>query len=194
MRRHSIPLLVVALRAGCGGGGGSGGNHTNSASQADAVATDAAAKSDARNLEAQMEACFVDNQNYAKCRRPLDAAASGLKFGSGPGQVEVTKADAQSYTAVSHSKSGATFTLTKDASGKYTIPQLPPDPCTVNVTRSWFKPFEGSATIAAAGPTTFDVTFAQVPMKVDPAPPTRIVSSKSDSRAMAATPARCATD
>src|SRR3954471_13706507 len=105
MRRLWIPLLVLTLLAGCGGGGGGDKNTSSSGSQPGAAQADAQAKSDARNLESQIEACYVDSQNYAQCRRPPEAAASGLKFGPGPGQVEVTKADARTYTAVSHSKS-----------------------------------------------------------------------------------------
>src|SRR5690242_2022704 len=49
---------------------------------------DAEARSDARNLAAQVANCFTDTQDYNKCKSPQN---TGLSLGSRRGQVQVTK-------------------------------------------------------------------------------------------------------
>ena len=71
---------------------------------------DASAKSDARNMVSQMESCFTDNNTYVGCA----GAGSGLNLGAGAGQVEVGTQTATGYVVTAHSKSGNTFTITKD--------------------------------------------------------------------------------
>ena len=78
---------------------------------------DAVAKADARNLVSGVEACFVDQQTYTSCKKP---AGISVPLGSGPGQVEVVKADTATYTIVAHSKSGTNFKIEKGASGAAT--------------------------------------------------------------------------
>ena len=73
---------------------------------------DSSAKSDARNAVTQMESCFADTQSYTGC----NLAGSGLNVGSGTGQVSVTP-QSNSYVIVATSKSGNTFTITKDTAG-----------------------------------------------------------------------------
>jgi type IV pilus assembly protein PilA len=77
-------------------------------------AADASAKSDARNMVAQVEACYNDSQNYANCQPP---ANTGLNVGTGQGQVEVSAAATDTYTIIGHSKSGNDFTIAKAATG-----------------------------------------------------------------------------
>src|SRR6266481_7917653 len=57
---------------------------------------DASAKSDARNMVSQVEACYANQQDYSKCTpdaaKKVDGALTGLDIGNGAGQVEVTAA------------------------------------------------------------------------------------------------------
>ena len=83
-------------------------------------AKDANAKSDARNLVSQLESCFTDNDTYTGSTASGTTASSclgsdtGLNVGSGQGQVNVTSANDKGYVVVATSKSGATFSITKD--------------------------------------------------------------------------------
>jgi type IV pilus assembly protein PilA len=87
---------------------------------------DSSAKSDARNLVSQVESCYATEQNYDLCNTQTELEAgegvgsTGLTFGSGAGQVEVTAAGvapANTWTIVGHSRSGNNFTIQKSASG-----------------------------------------------------------------------------
>jgi type IV pilus assembly protein PilA len=75
-------------------------------------AQDSSAKSDARNMVSQMESCYTDSNSYTNC----PGSATGLKIGTGKGQVNVTPAD-QTYVVVAYSQSGNTFTITKKSDG-----------------------------------------------------------------------------
>jgi type IV pilus assembly protein PilA len=80
---------------------------------------DANAKSDARNLVSQVESCYADTQNYddATCKDPantgLTVAASGAAPATG-GEVSVSASAQNTYTVTAKSKSGGTFTISKD--------------------------------------------------------------------------------
>jgi hypothetical protein len=120
-------LMISAFVVGCGGGGG--GKSTTAVieqpqgGQASPIADlnaqrarglDSEAKSNARNMVSQVEACAVDySGNYTHC---ADLGNTGLPIGAGPGQVEVETASA-TYTVTAHSRTGNTFQLIKDASG-----------------------------------------------------------------------------
>ncbi len=54
---------------------------------------DASAKSDARNLVSQVEACFADTQDYTQCNTSTALGTTGLDFGTGNGQVNVPLVD-----------------------------------------------------------------------------------------------------
>jgi type IV pilus assembly protein PilA len=72
---------------------------------------DSSAKSDARNMVSQMESCYTDNNTYTGC----PGANTGLDIGTAGGQVSVTvTGGGTGYDAVGHSKSGNTFTISKD--------------------------------------------------------------------------------
>jgi type IV pilus assembly protein PilA len=89
---------------------------------------DASAKSDARNMVSQVEACYANQQDYTKCAPTgtppvIDGSATGLNIGSGQGQVEVLGGAAltsSTYTVVGHSKSGNSFTIAKASDGTTT--------------------------------------------------------------------------
>ena len=84
---------------------------------------DADAKSNARNLAAQVELCFAPNENFEYCDSSDELEpVTGVDYGGGPGQVQVTAADERSYTivAVSKAKSGSTnhtYTIDRNISG-----------------------------------------------------------------------------
>jgi type IV pilus assembly protein PilA len=77
---------------------------------------DAAAKSSARNMVSQIEACFTEDNRYVGCAAGLTHANTNLDVGAGPGQVAITAESATGYTivAVSRASTGGvnhTFTL-----------------------------------------------------------------------------------
>jgi type IV pilus assembly protein PilA len=79
-------------------------------------AQDANAKSDARNLVSQLESCFTDETTYLGSGNGGSCLGSdtGLDLGSGPAQVEVTSVSATGFVVVAHSKSGNSFSITKN--------------------------------------------------------------------------------
>jgi type IV pilus assembly protein PilA len=88
-------------------------------------AQDSSAKSDARNMVSQVESCYATEQNYTLCDTDSElssagAEPTGLTFGTGQGQVEVTGAATNAYSVIGHSKSGNNFTIAKAAGGDVT--------------------------------------------------------------------------
>jgi type IV pilus assembly protein PilA len=87
---------------------------------------DASAKSDARNLVSQIEACYLENQTYAGCEAYLQARATGLSWGNAGGQVDITAETASGYEIVGTSKavsggSNHTFTITHNIGGVFAL-------------------------------------------------------------------------
>ena len=83
-------------------------------------ADDAEAKSYARNLVTQVEACFASEKDYRDCdsQTKLDNAA-GVPYGTDPGEASVVNATETSYEVegVSNSSLGGTrhvFSIEKD--------------------------------------------------------------------------------
>ena len=81
---------------------------------------DADAKSNARNLLAQMESCYTNERDFSGCDEASELGTSGLTFGSAGGEVLVTASAAATYTLVATSKSGSAFTIDKGAGGAAT--------------------------------------------------------------------------
>ena len=116
----TVSTAFVLLLGGCGSDDDKAETPAETQAQTEtdtgAVAQqDAEAKKNARSLATEVEACFVDQQDYTACQEP---EGSTLPLGSEPGQVEVTEADAAEYTIVAHSESGNEFTITKGAEGE----------------------------------------------------------------------------
>ena len=79
---------------------------------------DGSAKSDARNLVSHVESCFTQKQNYTECTSSEALNPTGLDIGSEAGQVEAAPAEeGKTYVIVAHSRSGNTFTITKELDG-----------------------------------------------------------------------------
>jgi len=80
---------------------------------------DADAKSNARNLYAQVESCGVEyGGDYTLCTTAAQLGESSVPLGSAEGQAEVTDASATGYTITAYSKSGKTFVMTKSPAGR----------------------------------------------------------------------------
>jgi type IV pilus assembly protein PilA len=83
-------------------------------------AKDSNAKSDARNLVSQLESCFTNNETYMGSTVSGTSVSTclgsdtGLNVGPGPGKVDVTTATDKGYVVVATSKTGSTFSITKD--------------------------------------------------------------------------------
>ena len=77
---------------------------------------DSSAKSDARNAVSNMESCFTDKETYVGCA----LAGSGLKVGTGEGQVAASGQTAAVYVVTAKSKSGNSFVITKNTDGTTT--------------------------------------------------------------------------
>jgi type IV pilus assembly protein PilA len=71
---------------------------------------DAEAKSNARNMVSQIEACWLNDQTFVGCDVTLTAANTNLPIGAGPGYVSLSNLSEQTYriTAISHSETGGT--------------------------------------------------------------------------------------
>ena len=85
-------------------------------------AQDTNAKSDARNLVSQLESCFTDNETYTGSNVSGTSVSTclgtdtGLSVGPGPGKVDVTSANDKGFIVVATSKTGSTFSITKNVS------------------------------------------------------------------------------
>jgi hypothetical protein len=99
MRPWTLIILAVAALSfsACGDD-----EKESSGSSSGDKAADSKAKSSARTAATSMEVCFADQQTYADCPVEAGATATG---------------DDTSYEIVAKSKSGAKFTITKEASG-----------------------------------------------------------------------------
>ncbi len=86
---------------------------------------DADAKSNARNAVSQVESCYANEQDYAKCVTAADLGNTGLDIGTGSGKVAITADGAgtvkRGFTIVGEAKNGHKFTIKKtEADGKIT--------------------------------------------------------------------------
>jgi type IV pilus assembly protein PilA len=86
-------------------------------------AQDSSAKSNARNMVSQLEACFTDGLTYVGSTTSGTSVSTclssttGLTIGTATGKADVTAAAATTYTVVAHSASGGNFTIVKNPSG-----------------------------------------------------------------------------
>ena len=83
---------------------------------------DADAKSNARNLVSQVEACYTPAEDYRSCDTAAELGNTGMAYGSNPGEVEVTASAQNTYTvtAVSKAVSGGannTFSIERQPNG-----------------------------------------------------------------------------
>jgi type IV pilus assembly protein PilA len=81
---------------------------------------DASAKADARNAVTQVESCFTDQQDYAKCTWTGATGPTPILEAKLPSTVVITSSAADSYVIKATSDSANTFTITK-ASGSAAV-------------------------------------------------------------------------
>jgi type IV pilus assembly protein PilA len=77
---------------------------------------DASAKSDVRNAVSAIESCNSDQQNYVAC----DAAALTAQNTPLQPGVTINPVTGTTYTVSQASKSGITYSISRDAAGKFT--------------------------------------------------------------------------
>jgi type IV pilus assembly protein PilA len=80
---------------------------------------DSDAKSNARNMVSHISACYEETDGYVGCAAILTTAQTGLPVGNAPGQVQITRETATSYTIVATSRGDTggiqhTFTVSYD--------------------------------------------------------------------------------
>jgi hypothetical protein len=97
----TLLLITAAVMSGCGGDDKKAADKPDSAQS---VQADATAKSSARAAVTELEACYVDTQDYSGCKLTT----------AGP---ELTDSSAASYTITAKSTSGNAFVITKDDAG-----------------------------------------------------------------------------
>jgi type IV pilus assembly protein PilA len=81
---------------------------------------DSAAKSNARNMVSQVEACFTDYQSYSRCTSNATIINTNLPIDNSmpPGLGSVAAgASTNEFTIVAASRSGNSFTITKVPGG-----------------------------------------------------------------------------
>ena len=82
---------------------------------------DGEAKSNARNMVSQIESCYTQKQSYTNCVSSADLGNTGLKYGSGDGEVQAAATDGgEAYKVTAHSKSKNKFFITKGTDGTST--------------------------------------------------------------------------
>jgi hypothetical protein len=111
----AVLLALAALASGCGGGSKDEQTAAKPTPQ-EQLSDDADAKSNARNLASQTEACYVEETSYSRCAVAdggrVAGEDTGLPTGDAAGQVTSTTED-QGYEITAKSKSGNTFVLSK---------------------------------------------------------------------------------
>ena len=80
-------------------------------------AQDVDAKSNARNLLSLVELCSTERRDARDCDSSGELQEKGLSLGTGPGEVDVSDATADTFTVVAHSRSGTRFLIARDADG-----------------------------------------------------------------------------
>jgi type IV pilus assembly protein PilA len=81
-------------------------------------AQDVDAKSNARNLLTLVELCTIERKDARDCDSSSELQERGLSLGTGPGEVAVDDATADTFTVVAHSRSGTRFLIARDAGGR----------------------------------------------------------------------------
>ena len=83
---------------------------------------DADAKSNARNLVSQIEACYTPAEDYRQCDSQAALGNTGIPWGANPGEASVTASAQNTFTVTAVSKATTagvnnSFTIERDANG-----------------------------------------------------------------------------
>jgi type IV pilus assembly protein PilA len=82
-------------------------------------ADDADAKSNARNIYAQVESCGTEaGGDYTDCTTAEQLGERSIPIGNAEGQTAVTDTGPDGYTITAYSRSGKTFVVTKSPAGR----------------------------------------------------------------------------
>ena len=98
------------------------------------MSDDGQARINARNASLLLESCYADTQDYRRCSTSaLRAQAKQLEtefppIGARSHGVEVRRLKPGGYEIVSHSRSGASFSLVRTGTGEPTRRCTPPEP------------------------------------------------------------------
>jgi type IV pilus assembly protein PilA len=80
---------------------------------------DADAKSNARNIYAQVESCGAEaGGDYTNCTTAAQLGEDSIPIGNAAGQTEIANAGPNGYRITSFSKSGKHFVMTKSPAGR----------------------------------------------------------------------------
>jgi hypothetical protein len=132
----------------------------------------------------------------------VDADATGASEAGAGASLAGTVTDRAGIPVVGAKVEAGAVSVFSDAQGHYALAGLTPGAITVDVTQVWFKPLEQSVTLTGGGPTPWDVTLDEMPLRVDPADralagiynQTFDWTKQTISIAIAETPTRCAFD
>jgi type IV pilus assembly protein PilA len=80
--------------------------------------SDASAKSDARGLVTAVEHCHTETEDYTDCDTQAQLDISGLTWGAGPGEVQVTSSARREFVVRATSTNGHEYTWSKFAGGR----------------------------------------------------------------------------
>jgi prepilin-type N-terminal cleavage/methylation domain-containing protein len=80
---------------------------------------DAEAKQQVGNLVRYVEACGLERDDFRECDDAADIEPLGLTLGQDGGEVELRDVDKRAYVAVTHSRTGAEFRITRSANGSF---------------------------------------------------------------------------
>ena len=83
-----------------------------------AQGSDAAAKSNARNLMTKVESCYAESEDFRSCNTAQAVQADPAGWGTGPQQAEVVSAQKDTYEVVAASETSHTFTITRSVAGQ----------------------------------------------------------------------------
>jgi type IV pilus assembly protein PilA len=102
---------------------------------------DANAKSNARNLAGQVEACSTEKSDYMQCDTLAELSAGGdqlgFVYGGAPGQANVSGAKSDSFDVTAYSLSGNNFTISRDKNGTLTRTCTTPGDAGCKQTGTW---------------------------------------------------------
>jgi hypothetical protein len=126
MERISVGVIALAIATAFAGCGGDGSKKSSAADKPAAAprpaVTSVAAKAAARTGVTVVETCYTDTADYSQCQTAdaLSQYDEQIKWGAGPGQVQVAAASASTYTVQSDSSDGVSFKVEKGEDGTLT--------------------------------------------------------------------------
>jgi hypothetical protein len=117
-RRNAAALSCAAMigLAGCGGGSDDKAASEPKADTAQQAQQDADAKSNARNLTSQLEACYAGYGSYEQCALADDGTVDGQDTGLDAANL-TTEVSADGYVIKATSESGNEFSIGKAGGG-----------------------------------------------------------------------------